>query len=172
MARKKSITKRRRVLFLDKLRGTGSVVKSAIEGQIGRTSWYELRKRDGDFASLWDDAEAEFMDNVEAEAIKRGVFGVTKETPYLHVVSGLDGVPDVKETRFHEQNVRSDRLLELCLTRRHPLYKTKTALEVTSPDGSMSPPAADINTDNLSDNELRQLVLLQRKLRGRDGDSG
>ncbi len=171
MARKKSITKRRRLLFIEKLRTTGSVVKSAIEGQIGRTSWYDLRKRDADFKSLWDDAEAEFMDNVEAEAIKRGVFGVQRETPYTHVVTGIKGVPEVKETRFHTVNIKSDRLLELCLTRRHPLYKTKTALEVTSPDGSMSPPAAGIDTDNLSDEELRQLVLLQRKLRGRDGDS-
>lgn len=171
MARKKTITKRRRLLFLEKLRTTGSVVKSALEGQIGRSSWYDLRKRDPDFVALWDDAEAEFMDNVEAEAIKRGVFGVIRETPYVHVSPGTDGRPDKKETRFHEITIKSDRLLELCLTRRHPLYKTKTSLELTSPDGSMSPPASDIDTDKLTNEELRQLVLLQRKLRGRDGDS-
>ncbi len=171
MGRKKSITKRRRLLFIEKLRTTGSIVKSAIEGQIGRSSWYDLRARDTDFKNLWDDSEAEFMDNVEAEALKRAVFGVPRATPYLHVTPGGEGKPDIKETMFHTITIKSDRLLELCLTRRHPLYKTKTALELTSPDGSMTPPAADIDTDNLSDKELRALVLLQRKLRGRSGDS-
>lgn len=159
MARKKSITKRRRLLFLEKLKGSGSVTKAAIAGEIGRSSWYDLAERDADFKELWDDSEAEFADNLEAEAINRAVFGVVVEKPYLNVE--VDGK---RSTRFNAITIKSDRLLELCLKARHVSYKPVLTLEQTSPDGSMTPRPADGNTDNLTDEELETLVILQRKL--------
>ncbi len=158
MARRKAITKRRRALFLDKLKGTGSVTKAAVAGEITRRGWYGLRDRDPEFAGAWDEAELFFLDNCEAESLKRGVFGEEQDSPYTHV--SKDGT---KETRFHTIVRKSDRLLELTLKSRHPAYKPTSALEVTSPDRSLTPPGAP-DLSILDDEELRLYTVLQRKL--------
>ena len=160
MARKKSITKRRRGLFLEKLEASGSVTAAAVAGEIGRSSWYDLRKRDKEFLAAWDDADAIFMDKVEAEGIRRAVVGVNQQVPYTGVSKNGD-----KETKFRTINTKSDRLLELCLKSRHPLYRPVKAVEVTSPDGSMTP--ADQTTapdfSGLTNEEVRTVTLLLRK---------
>ena len=165
MARKYKITRKRRALFLAELLDTGSVTKAAKASQVGRSSWYDLKERDPEFAILWDDAEAEFMDEVEAVAIRRGINGSVKTLPYVN----YNG--DDKETKFYKIVTKSDRLLELCLKSRHPLYKPTKALELTSPDGSMTPTPGDLpEWDNLTPDEIEQLTILQRKLHAvRDG---
>lgn len=168
MARKKSITKRRRGLFLDKLRTSGSVVRASIAGEIGRSSWYDLKGKDTDFSGQWDDAEMEFLDKCEAESINRGVFGVVKTTPYTHIISSIKGQEDVKETRMHSVTHKSDRLLELTLKSRHPLYKPKPTTEQPSPPGGIAPTGASADLSNLTNTELEMLVIIQRKLFGSD----
>ena len=163
MARKKAITKRRRGLFLDKLKSTGSVTKAAIAGEIGRSSWYDLRARDPAFGDEWDEAELAFLDQSESEGIRRAVVGDDEEVPYTHYHK--DGS---KETLSRTVTKKSDRLLELLLKSRHPLYKPTKALELTSPDGSLSPSADAPDYSNLDDEELRQLTHLQRKLHAGD----
>ena len=159
MARKRTITKRRRLLFLAELLDTGSVTKAARAGEIGRSSWYDLRARDPDFALLWEEAEAEFADELEAVAFKRGIEGENKSLPYTEY-SG-----DEKETKFYTINTKSDRLLELCLKARHPLYKPTKSLEHNFPDGPpLQAPGEQPAWDNLTPDELEQLVILQRKL--------
>jgi len=165
MARKKSITKRRRVLFLDKLETSGSVTQAAIAGEISRRAWYDLRDRDPEFWQLWDDAEATFMDRVETEAIRRAVFGVNDEKPYVHIDSNGN-----KITQFHTVNVKSDRLIELCLKSRHPSYKPIKAIEVTTPDGSMTPTGKVADYSALSDEEIETLTMLQRKANATDSN--
>jgi hypothetical protein len=166
MARKKSITKRRRVLFLDKLEISGSVTQAAIVGEISRRAWYDLRDRDPDFWQLWDDAEATFMDRVETEAIRRAVFGVNEEKPYTHIDEKGN-----KVTQFHTVNHKSDRLIELCLKSRHPSYKPVKAIEVTTPDGSMSPDKGKVaDYSALDDDEIETLTMLQRKANAVDRD--
>lgn len=151
-------------MFLEQLKLSGSVTASARAGEIGRSSWYDLRERDPEFKQEWEDSVDEFLDKVEAESIRRATIGVRKVTMYRHYEP--DGT---SQTREHVEMVKSDRLLELTLKARHPLYKPVKALELTSPDGSMTPaPAEEIDTDNLTDEELQQLVDLQRKLRGGD----
>lgn len=164
MARKKAITKRRRALFIDKLKATGSVTKAAVAGEIGRRSWYDLRDRDPAFKEEWDEAEMTFMDQIESEGVRRAVVGIDEELPYTHYHK--DGT---KETLSRTVTRKSDRLLELCLKSRHPLYKPKQAIELSSPDGSMSPDPDGPDYGNLTDPELETLVLLQRKLHGSDG---
>jgi len=110
MGRKRKITRKRRLVFLVVLLKTGAVTKAAKASEIGRSSWYDLKERDPEFAALWDDAEAEFMDVVEAVAFKRGMKGENKRLPYVEV-NGED-----RETKFYTVNTYSDRLLELCLT--------------------------------------------------------
>jgi hypothetical protein len=159
VARRKSITKRRRGLFLAKMEASGSVTQAAIAGEIGRSSWYDLRLRDPDFSQLWDDADAVFMDKVEAEGIRRAVVGVNLQVPYTQ--QNKDGS---KETKFRTINTKSDRLLELCLKSRHPLYKPVKAVEMTSPDGSMTPTKTSApDFTGLTNEEVRTVTRLLRK---------
>ncbi len=167
MAKKYKITRRRRLLFLDKLLDTGAVTMAAKASEIGRSSWYDLRQRDPDFAALWDDAEAEFMDVAEAVAFQRGIEGETRKVPYT------DYNGDDKKTKFYKITTKSDRLLELCLKSRHPLYKPTKAIEF--PDGPpiIPTPGDQPSWDNLTPDELEQLVILQRKLHAvRDREVG
>jgi len=159
LARKKTITPRRRTLFLAELKKTGRVTASAKKGEMNRSSFYDLAERDADFKMEWDDALAEFLDAGEAEAWRRGIDGVLKKTPYVHVINA-----DKKETRFHEQHEKSDRLLEFCLKNRHPHFKPTQAVEVSNPDGSMMPTASQPNVDNLTTEQLEELIRLQRLL--------
>ena len=168
MGRKRSITKPRRVKFLEVLLDTGAVTMAAKSTGIGRSSWYDLRNRDPEFAALWDDADAEFMDEVEAVAFKRGIDGETKKIPYT------DYNGDDKKTKFYKITTKSDKLLELCLKSRHPLYKPTKTLAHEFPDGPpLQAPADQPDWDNLTPDELEQLVILQRKLHAaRDRDVG
>ena len=168
MGRKRSITKPRRVKFLEVLLDTGAVTMAAKSTGIGRSSWYDLRNRDPEFAGLWDDAEAEFMDVAEAEAFKRGMVGEIKKVPYT------DYNGDDKKTKFYKIRTKSDKLLELCLKSRHPLYKPSKTLAHEFPDGPpVQAPADQPDWDNLTPDELEQLVILQRKLHAaRDRDVG
>lgn len=166
MGRKRKITRRRRETFLATLLKTGAVTKAARSTEIGRSSWYDLRERDPDFALLWDDADAEFMDTVEAVAFKRGIEGETKSLPYLEVNG------DERETKFYDVNTKSDRLLELCLKSRHPSYKPTKAIEFPDGPPGLPPPGDAPAWDNLTPDELEQLVILQRKLHAiRDHDA-
>jgi hypothetical protein len=159
--RRKSITKRRREMFLKKLEASGSVTQAAIAGEISRKSWYELKARDAEFALAWDDAEMIFLDKLEATGIKRGVEGEVEMKPYLEIKGGD------KRTRMRAVVTKSDRLLELTLKARHPSYKQITRVEQVSPDGSMSPLAgaalAIPNLSNLTKDEVVTITHLLRK---------
>lgn len=166
MARIKRITPLRMKKFLAALRETGRVTAAARAGEVARSSWYDRREKDDQFAQDWDDAEREYLDEAEAEAFRRAIDGVDVARPYTH----WDG--DEKETRFHTINEKSDRLLEFVLKNRHPEYKPTKNLEISGPGGAPLVPASDqTNFDNLTDDELEQLVELQRKLHGRDGEN-
>lgn len=164
MAKKNSITVHKRRKFLEKLKETGRVTDAAAATgtrgypPVSRRAWYDLRDRDEDFKQEWDDAERAFFDYIESVAIDRAVNGVIKSTPYVH----YDG--DEKETKFYDVAYKSDRLLELTLKSRHPLYKPTIAQEITNPDGSLTPPSDEPDWSKLSNTELQTLVELQRKL--------
>lgn len=161
MARKKSITKRRRGLFLDKLKMTGNVSAAAIHGEIGRQSWYELRKRDEAFAQAWDDAELEYLNGLEQVAIRRAVVGDIERRPFTAYEDGE------RVTRWRDITTKSDTCLLAVLKARHPAYREKKAVELSSPDGTMSPQRDTVaDYSNLSNDELRTLVELERKARG------
>ena len=165
MAKYKRITPYRITRFLQKLRETGRVTTSAEHAQIARSAWYDRREKDPEFAQAWDDANAGYIDDGEAEAMRRAIEGDDRKIPYTH----FEG--DEKETRFYTVNQKSDRLLELFLKSRHPDYKPTKALEHSGPGGDPLPTAAQQpNFDNLTDDELEALVELQRKLHAKSGD--
>jgi len=160
VARKKTATKRRRALFLDRLRVTGSVVEAWKVGELERrASWYELKKRDAEFSEQWDTAEREYLDGLESVGVRRAVVGETEQIPYTSIDSRGN-----KVTAFRTVTRKSDRLLELTLKARHPLYKPTTAVEVSSPDGSMSPKDnAVADFADFTDDELATYAALHRK---------
>jgi hypothetical protein len=161
VARKKTATKRRRGLFLAKLRATGSVTAAADAGELVRSSWYRIKERDEEFSEAWDDAELAYLDGLEAVAIRRAVVGETESKPYTNYEK--DGN---KTTRFRDVVTKSDTLLLATLKARHPAYKEKKTLELTSPDGTLKQNTAVADYSNLTNEELRTLVELERKARG------
>lgn len=155
MARKRTITPRRKLLFLKELKATGRVTAAARKGEFSRQAFYDLAERDPDFKIEWDDALAEYLDAGEAEAWRRGIDGVLKRTPYVHVLKN-----ETKETRFHEQHEKSDRLLEFCLKNRHPNFKPTQVIEGAG-GTPLIPSASQPNVDNLTTEQLEELIKLQ-----------
>jgi hypothetical protein len=103
------ITYRRKKIFLDTLRQTGSVTAAARAAtphsrhrQGGLSTWLQLAQRDPDFSEAMQAAKDDALGRFEAEAVRRAVEGV--ERP---IVSG--GVVVVTE------RVYSDTLLTLKL---------------------------------------------------------
>ncbi len=71
-------TDARRALFLDRLRETASVAKSAKYVRKAVSGAYALRQRDPAFAAAWDEALQQAMDMLEGILLERVVNGVEK----------------------------------------------------------------------------------------------
>lgn len=71
-------TAERRAQFLDMLRQTASVTKSAKSVRKAVSGAYALRQRDPDFAADWDAAMQQAMDMLEGILLERVVNGVEK----------------------------------------------------------------------------------------------
>lgn len=93
--------------FLEAFRETRLVKEACRVAGVGRTTVYEARQQDEEFALAWADLEAEIVEEMEAEAYRRAVEGVTKP-----LVSAGKYVTDVTEY--------SDGLLMFLLKARKP----------------------------------------------------
>jgi transposase-like protein len=131
---------RARERFLAELEKTGNVSAAADVGGVHRSTFYDWRKADPDFAAAWGTAQEKVTDRLEAAAIQRAGEGIEE-------VIGIskDGKP-VYGTR------RSDRLLEFLLKgRRRTVYGDRR--EVTGKDGA---PLLPKPVSEMSDEELRE----------------
>src|SRR5438552_9019225 len=88
--RDQQIQKRHRERFLAALASGSSPTRAAKQAGLGRSTLYEARSKDREFARAWDDAVMEGIDRLEDEALRRATKG------------------------------GSDRLLEVLLRRRRP----------------------------------------------------
>lgn len=68
--------------FLEQLRIDGNVSRAARVAGISSTTAYALRKEDGGFAMLWQDAHEDAGDNLIAEARRRAVDGINEPVVY------------------------------------------------------------------------------------------
>ena len=104
------LTKAERAEEFLRLLGEGLTVrKAAAASYLNYVTLYRRRKEDPAFAKRWEDAQRISIPRLETEAFRRAMLG-------------------------------SDKLLMFVLERRAPhLYGARQALELTSPDGSMSP---------------------------------
>ncbi len=82
MCKRKAITKRQRSIFLDVLRSTGNVSASSRAANISSRSAHTLKGKDEDFASEWELAKEEALDELEAALRKRAIEGVEKPVYY------------------------------------------------------------------------------------------
>lgn len=101
--------------FLQKLKSTnGNVSKACQAAKIARKTAYEHRKKNEEFAALWDEALETTYDAMEEEMYRRAVKGVVE--PLIHkgqIVKDDNGKP-IMIRKF------SDRLLEFALKGNRP----------------------------------------------------
>lgn len=71
--RRTSRTTRARETFLATLRETCNVSVAARAAKIGRSTAYDWRRDDPEFAAAWDDAEEEAVDALEMRARERAL---------------------------------------------------------------------------------------------------
>lgn len=100
-------TNRAREKFLLVLAECCNVSEAARAAGIGRSTAYEWREADADFAAAWDAAEQEAADRLEREAWRRAVEGVDKPIVYQGEVTDT----------YKEY---SDRMLEILLKGHRP----------------------------------------------------
>ena len=93
--------------FLDTLAATGSVHRALLENGVGKTTAYEARKKDEEFAAQWKNAIDLSVDLLEVEVRRRALRGVQKAIYYRGEVVGY-----VREY--------SDRLAEFLLRANRP----------------------------------------------------
>lgn len=74
--------------FLAALGDSGNVRGACERAKVGRSTVYDRRKTDDDFRAAWDDALQNAADVLEAEAMRRAVFGVQEPVFYKGKVVG------------------------------------------------------------------------------------
>ena len=114
---------RAREIFLAVLAERCNVSEACRAAGIGRSTVYQWREAEPEFAEAWKAAEDEAADKLEAEAWRRGVDGVDKPVTFQGQIT----------TTYREY---SDRMLEILLKAHRPMYREKQAVELSGPNGS------------------------------------
>jgi hypothetical protein len=134
--------------WLDLFEWTGLVSDACEMLGVGRSTVYDERQRNEEFAIAWSDVELRSTERMEAEAYRRAVHGVT--TP---MVSAGVHVTDVQSY--------SDRLLEFMLKARKP-EKYRDRVDVNH-SGRIEK-RVKIDLARLDDDELDALDRIAAKL--------
>jgi hypothetical protein len=140
--------------FVEALRTVPIVKYACREAGIGRTTAYEARRRDENFAVAWADAIDEGLDSMERVAHARATAGqlFTKTVTKTH--------PDgTVETTVTEERRLSDNLLMFMLKRYRPEFRESYRMEQSGPDGG--PIRHSIERDEVLDNFDRELDRLR-----------
>lgn len=126
-------TKAVRARFLDVLRRTGNVSEAARAVSLSRSRAYQIRRTDQDFASAWDDAEAEAVDSLEAEAWRRAAEGIEEPLVSAGKLVRWDDGTVVTLRRYN------DRLLEFLLKAHRPEKFKDRAEKDAAPPAAAGP---------------------------------
>ena len=114
---KVKFTEKRKEVFLRIFTKCNSVTQAAKAVRISTNCVYDHLRNDTTFAKLYEKAQDLVLDNLEAEAYRRGVTGVKKPVYYQGRLVGYE-------------LTYSDKLLEMLLRGRSDKYSNKTSLEV------------------------------------------
>lgn len=125
MANRTKLTSDARARFLESLRASANVSKSAESIGVSRTCVYEHKANDEAFAAAWDDAIEEATDALEAEARRRALEGWDEPVWHHGIQCGV--------VRKY-----SDRLLELMLRAHRTRYRSQS-VELSGPNGAPVP---------------------------------
>lgn len=68
--------------FLEAMRATGNVSAACRAVDVSSSNAYNLRERDADFATEWDNALEDAIDTLELEARRRAIEGVAEPVVY------------------------------------------------------------------------------------------
>lgn len=145
--------------FVDAIRETGVVRHALRIAGVARSTAYELRAADPEFAAEWEEAVEDFKDSVEQELLRRAVQGVTRP-----VYQGGARVGEVQEY--------SDTLI-LAYLNAHAMdrgYVRNARMELTGRDGG--PLAIAATADGLDRDErieLRDMLRAERARRVGEG---
>lgn len=75
-------TKARDKKFFDGIEAGYGVGLAARQAGYGRTSVYNYRNEDPEFAEQWDEAKENYIEELEAEADRRAIEGIEKDVYY------------------------------------------------------------------------------------------
>lgn len=165
--------------FLAALRETGNIGRSCECAKIHRSTVYDRRTHDSEFARQWGTAEEDATDRLLEEARRRGHDGVQRLKfhqgeliriqafgPDGKPLVGKDGAPVLVPYVEHDY---SDALLMFLIKARRPEYRDTHRHEHSGPAGRPIP--VSVNLSNLSDEQLDQLDRLLETAEG-DADPG
>lgn len=134
-------TPRRRQKFLDELAKGQSVNLAAKAAGMDRRHMYKIRAGDPQFAEDWADAIEQGADRLEDVATERAIKG-------------------------------SDKLLLALLRAKRPqVYRETIRQEISGPEGAPVAMRNEVDLSKLTDEELKVLEGISRKLQG-PGDAG
>jgi hypothetical protein len=127
--------------FLDAMEANGCNVRRACKiSSANRGLVDDMRQRVPSFAKLWDQVFEGVTDDLESAGIKRAVDGIDEPVYYRGVVVGT-------------KKSYSDSILTMMLAgRRSGVYKTKTATELSGPNGG------PLESVTLAAEEFRQIA--------------
>lgn len=139
-----------REAFLGAFEETGMVTAACEMVGVGRSTVYEERQRNEDFAVAWADVEERSTERMEAEAYRRAVEGTSEP-----VVSAGEIVTHVQKY--------SDSLLQFMLKARRP-EKYRERMDVNH--GGRIENRVRLDLEKLDDGELAELEKIAAKLEG------
>lgn len=123
-----------KVRFIRLLRDTGSVRVAAEAIGFTTATMKRQRETDQEFDELWAEADEDFADKLEQEAIRRAYAGVERSK----VLGFKDDYEIVTEQHY------SDTLLLRLLEARNPAkFTNRSKTEISNPDGSLAPQIGD-----------------------------
>lgn len=134
MSRGVSPSAEQKARFIRLLRDTGSVRVAAEAVGFTTSTMKRQRETDSEFDELWNEADEDFADKLEQEAIRRAYDGVERSK----VLGFKDDYEIVTEQHY------SDTLLMRLLEARNPAkFTNRSKTEISNPDGSLAPQIGD-----------------------------
>lgn len=82
--------------FLEALRQSPNISAAARAARVCRSTVYDWRESNAEFAAAWNDALAEAIDNLEGECYRRSFQGVTK--PVFYKGEECGGIQEYSDT--------------------------------------------------------------------------
>lgn len=139
---------RARAMFLETLAQTCNVSEACRAARVGRTTVYEWKAAEPEFAAAWKIAEEEAADKLEREAWRRAVEGVDKPVTFQGAITAT----------YKEY---SDRMLEILLKGHKPeKYVERVRSELVGENGG----AIKVDISGLTPEE--KLALAKVRLAG------